>query len=163
MIALPAESYPSSAICSRADQFLTRAASVQIISLITEMPLIDPAFPSCKERSIDAVPRIAASMPDKLWLAIHSCESLIGYDSRPCDLVRCFSPGDSRGDGIIDSRDMREHAARCRSLAEMADDFTNQRLLSLAARYDAGAGRPSRAMRILQMPLELPQAPPPQI
>jgi hypothetical protein len=60
----------------------------------------------------------------------------------------------------MDSQAMRDLAARCRSLAEMADDFTKRRLLALAARYESGASRPSRAMSILQMPLELQQAPP---
>jgi hypothetical protein len=65
-----------------------------------------------------------------------------------------------RRGSMMDSQDMKEHAARCRSLAEMADDFTKRRLLALAARYEAGASRPSRAMSILQVPLDFHQAPP---
>ena len=59
----------------------------------------------------------------------------------------------------VDSQAMKEHAARCRSLAEMADDFTKRRLLALAARYESAASRPSRAISILQMPLDFQQAP----
>jgi hypothetical protein len=60
----------------------------------------------------------------------------------------------------MDKEFMTEHAARCRSLAEKADDFTKRRLLDLAARYDSMAGRSSRPKTILQMPLDFPHAPP---
>jgi hypothetical protein len=59
----------------------------------------------------------------------------------------------------MDKEFMIEHAARCRSLAENADDFTKRRLLDLAARYDSMAGRPSRAKTILQIPLDFPHTP----
>jgi hypothetical protein len=56
----------------------------------------------------------------------------------------------------MDKEFTTEHAARCRSLAEKADDFTKRRLLHLTAKYDSMAGRPSRAKTILQMPLDFP-------
>ena len=36
----------------------------------------------------------------------------------------------------MDERYLREHAARCRSLAAKADEFTEMRLLALAERYE---------------------------
>jgi hypothetical protein len=55
---------------------------------------------------------------------------------------------------------LKEHAARCRSLADKADEFTRRRLLDLAARYDAKIlNRPSQASSILAMPVDLPDAP----
>jgi hypothetical protein len=44
----------------------------------------------------------------------------------------------------MDSSFLKENAARCRSLADTADEFTKRRLLDLAARYDGELKRPSR-------------------
>jgi hypothetical protein len=51
---------------------------------------------------------------------------------------------------------LKEMAARCRSLADNADQFIKKRLLDLAAEYDHMSGQPSRASRILKMPVNLP-------
>jgi hypothetical protein len=56
----------------------------------------------------------------------------------------------------MDSSSLKEMAARCRSLADNADQFTKKRLLDLAAKYDQMSGEPSRASRILKMPVNLP-------
>jgi hypothetical protein len=45
----------------------------------------------------------------------------------------------------MDDSVLKEHAARCRSLADKADEFTKRRLLDLAARYDSRMSLPSRA------------------
>lgn len=42
----------------------------------------------------------------------------------------------------------------------MADPFTRKRLTDLAGRYDALAGNPSRASRMIERPLPLPRAVP---
>lgn len=47
----------------------------------------------------------------------------------------------------MESSLMKEQAARCRSLADMADPFTRQRLLDLAAKYEGELTHPSRASR----------------
>lgn len=52
----------------------------------------------------------------------------------------------------------RQQAQRVRDLAEKADPFTRQRLLDLAGRYDARAGSPSVASRMIERP---PRAAPP--
>jgi hypothetical protein len=48
----------------------------------------------------------------------------------------------------MDESFLKTHAARCRALAEIADEFTKKRLLDLAIRYDGGSIRPSRASRV---------------
>jgi hypothetical protein len=57
----------------------------------------------------------------------------------------------------MDMNFLRAHAERCRSLAESADEFTKQRLLNLAAKYDKRltATGPSAATRILKAPFDL--------
>ena len=45
----------------------------------------------------------------------------------------------------MDSSFLKEQAARCRSLADKADQFTKRRLLDLAGKYDRRMGEPSRA------------------
>jgi hypothetical protein len=52
----------------------------------------------------------------------------------------------------MDNSFLKEQAARCRSLADKADQFTKMRLLDLAARYEGGMGQPSRASRIIKLP-----------
>jgi hypothetical protein len=47
----------------------------------------------------------------------------------------------------MDNSFLKEHAARCRSLADKAAEFTKRRLLDLAAKYDDRLGDPSRASR----------------
>ena len=62
---------------------------------------------------------------------------------------------------VVDTNFLKTYADRCRSLAEIADEFTKRRLLNLAAHYDkrlAAAG-PSVATRILKAPFDLKQAP----
>jgi hypothetical protein len=56
----------------------------------------------------------------------------------------------------MDSSLLKEMSARCRSLADNADQFTKKRLLDLAAKYDGMSGELSRASRILKMPVDLP-------
>jgi hypothetical protein len=56
----------------------------------------------------------------------------------------------------MDSSLLKEMSARCRSLADNADQFTKKRLLDLAAKYDRMSGEPSRASFILKMPVNLP-------
>jgi hypothetical protein len=56
----------------------------------------------------------------------------------------------------MDSSFLKEHAARCRSLAEIADEFTKRRLLDLAAKYDGELIRPvTRASRVITAPVNL--------
>jgi hypothetical protein len=47
---------------------------------------------------------------------------------------------------------LKEQAARCRSLADKADQFTKRRLLDLAARYEGGMSEPSRASHLIKLP-----------
>jgi hypothetical protein len=46
---------------------------------------------------------------------------------------------------------LKEHVQRVRALAERADPFIKKRLLDLAERYDEKLGKPSRAIRALQL------------
>ncbi|MFQ3451767.1 hypothetical protein PMN64_00360 [Bradyrhizobium sp. UFLA01-814] len=52
----------------------------------------------------------------------------------------------------------REQALRVRDLAEKADPCTRKRLLDLADKYDAKAGGPSKASRLIDRPLPLPKS-----
>jgi hypothetical protein len=58
----------------------------------------------------------------------------------------------------MDNSFLKEQAARCRSLAEIADHFTKRRLLDLAEKYDARLGSPSRASLALRIPGSLLEA-----
>jgi hypothetical protein len=58
----------------------------------------------------------------------------------------------------MDSSLLREQAARCRALAEKADQFTKRRLLDLAEAYEYKLGGPSRASRSLGIPGSLLEA-----
>jgi hypothetical protein len=58
----------------------------------------------------------------------------------------------------MDSSFLKAHAARCRSLAEIADEFTKRRLLDLAEKYDVRLGRSSPATRTLGIPASLLEA-----
>ncbi len=53
----------------------------------------------------------------------------------------------------MDESFLKEHAARCRRLAEKADEFTKRRLLDLAARYDSNI-QPSRASNFIKAPVK---------
>jgi len=55
----------------------------------------------------------------------------------------------------MDSSFLKEHAARCRSLADKADPFTKVRLLDLATRYDGDLKQLSRASAIIKTPVTL--------
>jgi hypothetical protein len=57
----------------------------------------------------------------------------------------------------MDTEFYRQQALRARDLAEKADQFTRKRLLALAEKYDAKAGGPSRASRMIERPLPLPR------
>ena len=60
----------------------------------------------------------------------------------------------------MDESFLKEHAARCRSLADNADEFTKRRLLDLASRYENRLrGQASRASRLIKLPYDLPDAP----
>jgi hypothetical protein len=60
----------------------------------------------------------------------------------------------------MDESFLKEHAARCRSLADKADEFTKRRLLDLASRYENRLrGQASRASHLLKLPYDLPDAP----
>jgi hypothetical protein len=55
---------------------------------------------------------------------------------------------------------LKEQAARCRSLAEKADEFTKKRLLDLAVRYEKWLpDQPSKASRVIRLLQELQDAP----
>lgn len=56
----------------------------------------------------------------------------------------------------MDREFYRQQAQRVRDLAEEADPFTKQRLLDLAGRYDAKAGSPSMASRMIERPTTPP-------
>jgi hypothetical protein len=58
--------------------------------------------------------------------------------------------------GIMDSIFLKEQAARCRSLADKADQFTKRRLLDLAAKYEGGMSGPSQASRLINLPFSVP-------
>ena len=60
----------------------------------------------------------------------------------------------------MDSSFLKEHAARCRSLADKADEFTKRRLLDLAARYDSRMSQPSRASGFIRARVNPPDIPP---
>jgi hypothetical protein len=51
---------------------------------------------------------------------------------------------------------LEEQAARCRSLANAADESTKRRLLDLAARYDARQSPSSLPSRLLKVRVNLP-------
>jgi hypothetical protein len=51
----------------------------------------------------------------------------------------------------------KQQALRARDLAEKADPFTRKRLLALAQKYDAKAGDPSPASRMIDGPVPLPR------
>jgi hypothetical protein len=53
----------------------------------------------------------------------------------------------------MDESFLKEQAARCRSLADKADEFTKRRLLDLASRYENRLrGQASRASRLIKLP-----------
>jgi hypothetical protein len=57
----------------------------------------------------------------------------------------------------MDNSFLEEQAARCRKLADIADQFTKRRLLDLAANYeDRLSGKPSRATRLMNLPIQMP-------
>jgi hypothetical protein len=58
----------------------------------------------------------------------------------------------------MDNSFLKEHAARCRSLADKADEFTKRRLLDLAAKYDDRLGHPSRAASVIRAWVNPPDA-----
>jgi hypothetical protein len=60
----------------------------------------------------------------------------------------------------MDREFYRQQAQRVRDLAEKADPFTRRRLLDLAGRYDARAGSPSMASRMIERPLPRTTQPP---
>ena len=56
----------------------------------------------------------------------------------------------------MDNSFLEEQAARCRKLADIADQFTKRRLLDLAANYeDRLSGKPSRATRLMNLPTQM--------
>jgi len=57
----------------------------------------------------------------------------------------------------MDQEFFKRQALRARDLVEKADPFTRKRLLDLAGKYDAKAGGPSRAARIIEPPVPLPR------
>ena len=57
----------------------------------------------------------------------------------------------------MDDSVLKEHAARCRSLADKADEFTKRRLLDLAVRYDSRMSQPSLAS-FIRARVNLPKA-----
>jgi hypothetical protein len=54
----------------------------------------------------------------------------------------------------MDNSFLQEQAIRCRDLAEKADHFTKRRLLNLAEKYEDRLGRPSRAVRSLNIAVD---------
>jgi hypothetical protein len=80
---------------------------------------------------------------------------LVEEANRSCKAKPLFALG-----GVMDNSFLKEHAARCRSLAGNADEFTKRRLLDLAAKYDDRLlSQPSRASRVIKLPVNLPHAP----
>jgi hypothetical protein len=63
---------------------------------------------------------------------------------------------------MMDNSFLKEHAERCRRLAENADPFIKQRLLDLAGRYEIRLGRPSPAVHSLKVPALLYGQPSPE-
>jgi hypothetical protein len=59
----------------------------------------------------------------------------------------------------MDDSILKEHAARCRSLAEKADEITKKRLLDLAASYDSRMSQPSRASSVIRAQVNLANIP----
>ena len=59
----------------------------------------------------------------------------------------------------MDDSVLKEHAARCRSLADKADEFTKRRLLDLAAMYDSRMSQPLRASSAIRARVNLPDIP----
>jgi hypothetical protein len=84
-------------------------------------------------------------------------------DSRPAAFYWCKVRGVSCvfKVSIMDDTFLKERAARCRSLADKADQFTKRRLLDLAARYEGGMSEPSRASRLIKVPTLSPKDAPP--
>ena len=78
-----------------------------------------------------AVERLQAVLDNEN--VVHPLDRLNGRSAAPrrmnCNWG-CF------GRRKMDERYLREHAARCRSLAAKADEFTEMRLLALAERYE---------------------------
>jgi len=60
----------------------------------------------------------------------------------------------------MNSKFYKQQAQRVRDLASRADPFTRKRLLDLAEKYDAQAGGPTRASRMIERPLPLPRTNP---
>jgi hypothetical protein len=61
----------------------------------------------------------------------------------------------------MDNSFLEEQAARCRKLADSADQFTKRRLLDFAASYeDRLLGRPSRAASLMNLPTQMPSVRP---
>ena len=52
----------------------------------------------------------------------------------------------------MDSSFLKIQTERCRSIAELADQFAKKRLLNLAEKYERSLGLPSRATRAVQLP-----------
>jgi hypothetical protein len=59
----------------------------------------------------------------------------------------------------MDDSVLKEYAARCRSLADKADEFTKKRLLDLAAWYDSRMSQPSRASGFIRARVNPPDIP----
>jgi hypothetical protein len=57
----------------------------------------------------------------------------------------------------MDNSFLKEQAARCRSLADKADQFTKRRLLDLAEKYEGGMSGPSRASHLVKLPSVSPE------
>ena len=60
----------------------------------------------------------------------------------------------------MDNSFLKAHAERCRSLADMADEFTKRRLLDLADMYDRKLIQASRASSFLKASVNLAKSPP---
>lgn len=61
----------------------------------------------------------------------------------------------------MDESFLKEHMTRCRGLADKAiDPFIKSRLLDLAAKYEDRLLKSSRATRLINLPLELPDVQP---
>jgi hypothetical protein len=58
----------------------------------------------------------------------------------------------------VDEKFLKEHTARCRSLADVSNDpFIKRRLLDLGAKYeDRLQGRPTRTPRLANLPVNAP-------
>src|ERR1043166_2584926 len=95
---------------------------------------ISPCRRSARSRALDSLQVYVGfhaehlkRVVDKFWLVAAAFQL---WNRRLARKVLVAFGGTQMDDSVL-----KEHAARCRSLADKADEFTKRRLLDLAARY----------------------------